>query len=113
MSLFTFLLLFVKKISQAVSFFPIATKVCIWFLVTVDPMKQYLKVRSFLDHSCVILISFKIVVIFNMTSADFVLISVDVVQKMTTILKEMRIAQLLSKSERSLAIIIYHAQRFF
>ena len=41
-------------------------------------------------------------VIFNMTSADFVLISVDVVQKMTTILKEMRIAQLCFKSERNL-----------
>ena len=28
------------------------------------------KVRSFLEHSCVILISFKIVIIFNTTSAD-------------------------------------------
>ena len=37
------------------------------------------KVRSLLDHSCAILISFKIVVFFNVTSADFVLMSADVV----------------------------------
>ena len=43
------------------------------------------KVRSLLDHSCAILISFKIVVLFNNTSADFVLISVDILLKMTTI----------------------------
>ena len=61
------------------------------------------KVRSLLEHSCAILISFKIVVIFNITSADFVLISADVLLKMTTILKELRIAQLCSKSERTLA----------
>ena len=54
------------------------------------------KVRSLLEHSCAILISFKIVVIFNITSADFVLMSADVVLKMTTILKEMRIMQLCS-----------------
>ena len=36
------------------------------------------KVRLFLDRSCVILSSFKIVVIFNNTPADFVLISADV-----------------------------------
>ena len=52
------------------------------------------KVRSLLEHSCAILISFKIVAIFNITSADFVLISADVVLKMTTILKEMRTVQL-------------------
>ena len=46
------------------------------------------KVRSFLEDSCAILIYFKSVVIF----ADFVLISA----KMTTLLKEMRIAQLSS-----------------
>ena len=40
--------------------------------------------------SCAILISFKIVVIFNKTSADFVLISADVLLKMITILKELR-----------------------
>ena len=54
------------------------------------------KVRPFLEHSCAILSSFKIVVIFNMTSADFVLISADVLLKMITILKELRIAQLSS-----------------
>ena len=43
-----------------------------------------------------ILISFKIVVIFNIASADFVLMSADVALKMTTILKEMRIEQLSS-----------------
>ena len=43
------------------------------------------KVRSLLEHSFAILISFKIVVIFNMTSADFVFMSADVVLKMTTI----------------------------
>ena len=56
------------------------------------------KVRSSLEHSCAILISFKIVVIFNITSAYFVLISADVVLKMTTILKEMSVSQLCSKS---------------
>ena len=63
----------------------------------------FTKVRSLLENSCSILISFKIVVIFNnITSADFVLMSADVVLKMTTILKEMRIAQQCSKSERTL-----------
>ena len=33
-----------------------------------------IKVRSLLEHSCKICISFKIVVIFSITSADFVLI---------------------------------------
>ena len=42
-------------------------------------------------------------VIFNNTSADFVLISADVLLKMSTILKELRIAQLRSKNIRSLA----------
>ena len=51
------------------------------------------KVHLFFEDSCAILISFKIVVIFNIKSADFV-DSDDVVLKMTTILKEMRIAQL-------------------
>ena len=54
------------------------------------------KVRSFLEHSCAILTSFKIVIIFNNTSTDFVLISADVILKMITILKELRIAQLCS-----------------
>ena len=47
----------------------------------------FVKVRLFLDRSCAILSSSKIVVIFNNTSADFVLISADVLVKMTTILK--------------------------
>ena len=55
-----------------------------------------------LTHKCTILISYKIVVLFNMTSADFVLTSADVVFISTTILKEMRIAQLSSKNERTL-----------
>ena len=45
---------------------------------------------------CAILISFKIVLVFNTTSADLVLMSADVVLKSTTILKEMRILQLSS-----------------
>ena len=49
------------------------------------------KVRLFLDCSF-----FKIVVIFNNTSADFVLISADVLLKMIIILKELRILQLCS-----------------
>ena len=55
-----------------------------------------IKVRSLLEHSYAILISFKIMVVFNIPSADFVLMSADVVLKTTTILKEMRIAQLCS-----------------
>ena len=54
------------------------------------------KVRSFLEHSFAILSSFKIVIIFNNTSADFVLISADVLSKMIIILKELRIVQLRS-----------------
>ena len=56
------------------------------------------KVRSFLEHSCAILSSFKIVIIFNNTSADFVLISADVILKTITILKELRIVQLCPKN---------------
>ena len=56
------------------------------------------KVCSLLEQTCAILSSFKIVVIFNNTSADIVLISADVTLKMTTILKELRIAQLCSKN---------------
>ena len=48
------------------------------------------KVRSLLEHSCAILISFKIVVIFNVTSADFILMSADVASKMAIILKGMK-----------------------
>ena len=53
-------------------------------------------------NSCAILSSFKIVIIFNNTSADFVLISADVLLNIITILKELRIAQLCSKNERTL-----------
>ena len=62
------------------------------------------KVRSFLENSCSILSFFKLVMIFNNTSADFVLISADVLLKMITILKELRIAQLLN--ERTLYKLI-------
>ena len=51
------------------------------------------KVRSFLEDSCAILISFKIVVVFNTTSANIKTKSADAVLKTTTILKEMRIPQ--------------------
>ena len=61
-------------------------------------IKKYVpKVRSFFkEHSCEVLTSIKIVIIFNNTSADFALISTDVILKIITILKEMRIAQLCS-----------------
>ena len=55
------------------------------------------------EVSCMILSSFKNVIIFNNTSADFVLISADVLLKMITILKELRITQLCSKNERTLS----------
>ena len=43
----------------------------------------------------------KIVVVFNTTPVDFVLMSADVILKTTTILKEMRIAQISSKNVRT------------
>ena len=55
-------------------------------------------VRLFLDCSCVILSSFKIWIIHQLTF----LISADVLLKMTTILKELRIAQLRSKNKQTL-----------
>ena len=58
--------------------------------------KQPPKVIFLKKDSCAIFISFKIVVVFNTTSTDFVFVSADVVLKSTTILKEMRIAQLSS-----------------
>ena len=64
-----------------------------------------IKVCSFLDHSYTILSSFKIVVIFDSTSADVVLISTNVI--LETILKELRIAKLCSKNERTLGIESY------
>ena len=61
------------------------------------------KVRLFLDRSCLDLSSFKIVVIFNNASSDFVLISADGLFKVTTILKELRMMQLCSNNERTLS----------
>ena len=58
------------------------------------PLKT--KVRSLQDDRCTILISFKIVAVFNTTSADIKTKSADVVLKTTTILKEIRIEQLSS-----------------
>ena len=49
-----------------------------------------------------ILISFKIVVLFNTPSADIKTKSADVVLKMTTSLKEMRIMQLCSQNGQTL-----------
>ena len=62
------------------------------------------KVPPFLEHSYAILSSFKIVIIYNNTSADFVLISADVILKMITILKELKISQLCSKNGRTLVV---------
>ena len=59
------------------------------------------KVRQFQENRCVILSSFKIMIIFNNTSADFVSISADVILKKIIILKEPRITQLCSKKGRS------------
>ena len=55
-----------------------------------------------MEHSCTILSCFKIVVIFNNTSAEIKTTSADVLLKMTTIFKELRIAQLQSKNKRTL-----------
>ena len=60
------------------------------------------KVRLFQEHSCAILSSFKIMIIFKNTSADFVLISADLLLKIIIILKELRIVQLWSWNERTL-----------
>ena len=49
---------------------------------------QITKVHSFYGDSCAILISFKIVVLFNTTSADIKTKSADVILKSTTILKD-------------------------
>ena len=57
---------------------------------------------SFLEHSCVILSSFKIVIIFNNASGEIKTKSADVLLKMITILKELRVAQLCSKNEWTL-----------
>jgi hypothetical protein len=60
------------------------------------------KAPLFSNQSCAILSSFKIVAIFNNKSADFVLISADILLKMTTILKKVRIPQLRSKNKWTL-----------
>ena len=53
------------------------------------------EVHAFQEHNCRILSSFKIVIIFNITSADVIL-------KMTIILNPMKIVQLCSKNGRTL-----------
>ena len=50
------------------------------------------KVRSFQEQSYTILFSLKTMTIFNHTSADFVLMSADVLLKMVVVLSDMRIA---------------------
>ena len=66
-------------------------------------MGMKFKFVCFLDHSWAILSSFKMVVVFSNKSADFVLISADVLLKMTKFLKELRMAQLRSKYKQTLA----------
>jgi hypothetical protein len=60
-----------------------------WYVV-----HECIKVHLFLDRSCGILGSFKIVVIFSNTSAEIKTKSADVLLKITTILKELRITQM-------------------
>ena len=50
----------------------------------------------------------KIVIIFNISSAEIKIKSADVSLKMTTILKELRIAQLRSKNKRTLVLINFN-----
>ena len=52
------------------------------------------KVRLFLDRSCAILSSFKVVVIFNNTSVEIKTKLADLLLKVTIILKELMISQL-------------------
>ena len=54
------------------------------------------KIHSFLEHICAILSSFKIVIIFNSTSAEIKTKSADILLKMIIISIELRIAQLCS-----------------
>ena len=63
------------------------------------------KVHLFLDRS-----SFKIVVIFNNTSAEIKTKWANVSSKMTMILKETRIAQLLSKNKQTLGMRILNSK---
>ena len=74
------------------------------FIGHTDGNGKFAKVRPFHEHSCTILSSFKIVIIFNNTPADFVLISADVLLKKISILKELRMAaKVCSKNERTLS----------
>ena len=78
-------------------------------LVEDVPQKlDWAKVGSFLEHSCAILSSFKIMIIFNNTSAKIKTKSTDVLLKMITVLKEPRITQLCSENEWTLAIIVLY-----
>ena len=61
------------------------------------------KVLSFLDHSCTILISFKIVVLFNITLADFVFICIEKYHNFER--NEHRATVFLKRTERTLAFI--------
>ena len=70
------------------------------------------KVLLFLDRSCGILTFFKIVVIFNNTSAEIKTKSADLLLKMTTILKELRIAQLWFENKGALPKQILSVGRF-
>ena len=73
----------------------------------------YTRVHSLLEHSFAILISFEIGVIFNTTSAEVKTKSADIILKMITILKEMRIAQFCSKSEWTLHKLSSYSWLFF
>ena len=59
------------------------------------------KVRLILEHRCAILSSFKIVINFNDALAEIKTKSADVLLKIITILKELRIVQLCSENERT------------
>ena len=58
-------------------------------------------VCPFLERSCTVFSSFKIVIIFNNTSTEIKAKSADVLLKIITILKKLRIVQLCSKNEQT------------
>ena len=64
------------------------TKCIVFKALILRTFPQLLKVRSFLKHSCAILSSFKIMIIFNKTSAEIKTNSIDVLSKMIIILKK-------------------------
>jgi hypothetical protein len=68
------------------------------------PKSRVVKVRPLLEYSCS---WFKIMVIFNIKSVDFIFISADVILKMAIILNQLRIAQLCSKNRLTLVIKIF------